>query len=485
MTLKPIVFISYHSAIDAFQVQHIADYLRKQNIKTFISPFDIDDSGYSLLKRINSLSTQPIMLALAISRESCKDKWVIEIFKDKIIKALENISLEHCVLKLVDFQENILPSYLIYYQEFDLSGENYENGLKKFIDYLGYTIERKLKIKENYYSLSGTFEPVRTSPSLFAQLKKEIDMGIIDQKYLYWDVRGAIRWQRIAESSTYTTAQTSMNLLVSRGGSIVENIISDTKKAENYNFLNFGVGTGVKDYLLLKKLVNQTGINKVLYFAIDESLSMIQITISALEELMAQYQDKLKVNFILDDFVNVDRFKKYIYQEEKAISSSSETIRIIGFLGGSIGNFDEIKILPSIKALMSTRDYLLLGVEYIANRSNQELIENYSDIIMKEFLFGPIKDVEGAPPNWQNLFYYDVIESPSKYSCIENSKTVIGLVTYKGHSIQLFSSTKYEKQGFEEFLKQQGFSILSSYASEEKIPYYEKYLLKLKNNNKK
>jgi uncharacterized SAM-dependent methyltransferase len=363
---------------------------------------------------------------------------------------------------------------------FDLSGAtDYDAELDRIFRYLGAVAERKRDsdalARSRVSHVSGVIEATVAETTLFSQLQEQLVTGKIDQKFLYWDVRAAMRWQKLAEASTYMTAQTSMNILAARGREIIFEFKRRTTRS-NFTFINFGVGTGTKDYLILDQLLSHDQSARVLYVPIDESLPMIHLTILQLQELMGRYSDRLKVCFVLDDFANADRFNTRVSDQEVSWFGHSDYTRLVAFLGGSLGNFPERLVLDQIRTLMRPKiDMLLLGIEYIGNRDERELALNYDNEGNREFVYGPIRDIDTSDPDWREHIDIGV---RSNQSDVRASKTIIGIANHHGSRIQLFSSTKYRREEFEEFLAQEGFDILGTFTTDEVTPTFGKYLLR-------
>lgn len=471
--MNTVLFITY-SSHDEFQVQQIANELRKQ-IPVFAYPFDIP-GGPQIHDGIKERPEKNIILAIAISQSSVKQEWLRTAITNVLLKPLEGL-IKVFLLKLDEIPARGLSGlpYVHKYETVDLSGEYYRNGMSALIARTGLPTPTVTPPRPRVpYEIGGVFQAARPATELFADLKRQIELGSIDQKYLYWDVRAALRWQRIAELSSYMTSQISTNLLVVNAQGIIDTICADTD-CDDVSFVNLGVGTGVKDYHIITRLLDHG--KKVVYIAVDESFPMIQITMKTLEELLSSHVHELGAHYIVDDFTNMERHDGYMSSIE--VESAP---RIIGLLGGSLGNFNESRILSIIRKLMRHKDYLMLGVEYIGGRDDEALILNYSDIRMKEFLFGPIMDITGREPDWRYDFDYSVYPNPGvpSHSVVENARGVIGKVRYNQKKVELFCSTKYEKPSLDAFLQAEaGFNILSVFTSPEPNPRYGKYILKL------
>jgi len=472
-TTPLILFISY-SVRDEVNIQQLASELRKQEIPVYAYPFDLEGSA-QIHDGISAEGAKK-SLAVALSQSSITSTWVNSQIKQDVLDHFENDLNEIYLLKIGDISDHIIRSlkYPKNCKIVDLSGGNFSKAVSFLFDELSQTNYKKNQLtsnKSHHYKMVGIFEPARPATELFSQLDAQIKNGSIDQKYLYWDVRSAVRWEKIAETSGYMTAQTSTNLLAIRSHDIIQTIINDSK-SKRFSFINLGVGTGVKDHQILSNLLLRDC--EVSYFAVDESFPMIQLTINHLRELISAKPDFLRIYYIVDDMMNLGNYTQFIKEGEE-----KESTRIIALLGSAIGNFRESKILEIVKDLMTENDYLILGTEYIADRENDELIRNYSDKSTKEFMSGPIRDMTGSEIP-ESSFDFSVLFEKSEYTDVAGSKTIVGSVTHNNKPIQLFSSNKYDKKSLEQYLEDEmGFKILKSYVTSEIIPRYGKYILKL------
>jgi hypothetical protein len=278
--------------------------------------------------------------------------------------------------------------------------------------------------------------------------------------------------------SRYLTTQTAINVLTRHADELAEQVLEDQDGSE-VSFINFGVGTGQKDFLILKALLDQQVVpnsGKVAYFPVDESLPMIQITIAALEDLMALYHDNLAIRFVLDDFQSIERFRRYVDKEEKAVFGYRPP-RLLAFMD-TLGNFNEKHILGILRDFMSEEDTLLLGVELIGGRPDSALIANYSDDYMTAFLAGPITDVDGRTEPESAPFKFQVKKKDPAYSVVADAVTVVGRIKHRSHPIEMFYSTKYDAAALETFIEKRGFVISERVYSEHDPPRYANYMLK-------
>ncbi len=478
---RPTIFIT-HANADGYHISRLADVFRKAQIEALTINADRDvPPGRLLADSIARHSSPSKVLLVALSPSALADKWFQETFPRNILPRLDEHLSQIIVLDLVARPTRPgLPRYLLNYPRVDL--RDYAIGVEELLDLVGSTPQTIHPPQDTggdpYYTVSGAFEVGRPQSTMFAELKRQLYAEHkIDLKYLYWDVRAASRWQDITQMSRYLTTQTAINVLTGHADALADRVFADRDGAE-LSFVNFGVGTGQKDYLILKPLLDRAiaaPAGKVAYFPVDESLSMIQITIAALEDLMASYHDHLAIRFVLDDFQFIDRFQRYVGKEEEAIFGHRPP-RLLAFMD-TLGNFNERNILGLLRDFMSDEDVLLLGVELIGGRPNQDLVANYSDDYMTTFLSGPITDVDGRTVPDPPSFRHEVVRDDRRYSVVPQAATVVGRIRHQNQPIEVFYSTKYEADALERFLRNQKFIIAERVYSDHDPPRYVNYVL--------
>jgi uncharacterized SAM-dependent methyltransferase len=482
---RPTIFIT-HSNVDGYHIARLADTFRKKaQIEALTINADNDaPPGRLLIDSITGNSSPSKVLLIAVSPNALKSDWFQSKLRKKVLPELEDYLDRIIVLDLVPRTRRTgLPDYLKSFPHIDLG--NFDTGIDELLAQVGpaaHSVHQPSggQSDSEYYTVSGAFEVGRPSSIMFSDLKSQLyDRPYkIDLKYLYWDVRAASRWQDITQMSRYLTTQTAINVLTRHADELAEQVFGDAPTSE-LTFINFGVGTGQKDFLILNSLLGEPSVadsTKVAYFPVDESLPMIQITIAELEDLMARYRDNLSIRFVLDDFQFAKRFERYVSKEEETIFGRRPP-RLLAFMD-TLGNFDEKDILGMLRDFMSEDDLLLLGVELIGNRDDDALIANYSDDYMVAFLAGPITDVFGRTEPDPPKFKCFIVKNKDEYSRVPSAATVVGRVTHRGQPIEMFHSTKYEADSLETFIKRRGFSISDTVYSEHDPPRYANYILR-------
>lgn len=492
------VFISYSKKLEGYQIDIVHKGLLDRKVDVQQVPYDVT-GGSTIAYQIKKTNSSDNILLVCLSEGSLKQDWINQALTTDVLDPLGNKISQLGIVKVDTVETPKLfasyqQKYAQRYKEFGIplaaDPDEVEQQLDAIASWVDPTLENELSSRRVrpqrvasqhgsvYYPVSGVFAVDNPDIILLTDLRRQIARGEVDQKYLYWDVQGAKRWSDIADRSTYQTAQMAQSLLGTRGSDIVSKIVEDAGASakSGFRFINLGVGIGWKDAVILRHLLEQTNAD-VGYVAIDQSFSIMQVTIQRLEPLMRLYGQRLHMYYIVDDFTaSTDRFNDYIKEEV----SPQDSPKIIGFLGGSLGNFRETNILAHIRAMMSPQDYLLLGVEYIGGRKDDELKSIYSDEVMCEFWSGPIRDITGTDPN-EFDFDFPVV-SGSAYSDVENSKTIVARITHekKGTRVQVCWMTKYEPKDLEPFLRRQRLRIIEKYVEgNHNPPWFGKYILKL------
>lgn len=487
LSRRPTIFIT-HSNVDGYHIARLADVFRKAQLEALTINADHDvPPGRLLVDSISGHSSTSKVLLVALSPNALASEWFQSTLPKKVMPELEDYVDRVIVLDLVERPRRVrLPRYLKAYSHVNLA--DYATGVDKLLSEVGSAATAlssqptTAEGDSDYYTVSGAFEVGRPSSIMFSELKRQLieTPYKVDLKFLYWDVRAASRWQDITQMSRYLTTQTAINVLTRHADELTEQVLGEQGGSE-VSFINFGVGTGQKDYLILKALLDQRGVpdsGKVAYFPVDESLPMIQITIAALEDLIPNYHDNLAIRFVLDDFQFVDRFQRYVAKEEEAIFGYRPP-RLLAFMD-TLGNFNEKEILGLLRDFMSEEDALLLGVELIGNRPDSDLTANYSDDYMTAFLAGPITDVYGRTEPDPPVFKYRIERNEPEYSVVPEAATVVGRITHRGQPLELFYSTKYEANALETFIEHRGFAISERVYSDHDSPRYANYILKRK-----
>jgi len=483
----PLILIS-HGMHNESQVRRLASALREEAIEVLAFPCDLKGAARLDRALLQYEAKTCVLLVVPDDQPRTQSWWSRGLVRTVLEPHREQLA----AVFAVDFygSESLTGSFRNPgdYEVLDFSGANYREAVQHLAEraaslagLTGRQAPRPVTRRRSlgHYTVEAMFEPERPMVEQYAELQRQIEQGELDQRFLYWELSSALRWQQVSELSNYLTAQRSINLLVSRASEIVDHVTRESG-SNVFSFINLGVGLGQKDQHLLSHFLTDAS-RHVAYFPVDDSFAMMQITIRAVQNLLSAYWERLGAFCIVDDFRNTRFVGEAIDGREQqfcdADGRGESTTRLIGLLGGALGNFLERRILRYMADLMRPGDYALLGVEFIAGRSEKELIGNYDDSLNRRFIYGPVGDSRNWPADWEARVRYSCRHDP-QFSEIRDSATVIGEAQDNGGSIHLFSATKYERESLEAYLIAHGFEIVRAWMSSEPDPVLGKYLLK-------
>ena len=213
-----------------------------------------------------------------------------------------------------------------------------------------------------------------------------------------------------------------------------------------------GVGAAVKDYYLLKALLERMpqGGKRMNYVPLDYSIAVLQKVMDYTEDLMDAYPNKLHIEGILGDFYRLNRYRH-------RINELSESPKVCALLGNILGNADEYRILTAITESMNANDFFLLEIDLIDNRTDDKLTEGYgSDDTTKKFLLSPIlKHSPKYRKTGTKIEDFELQIDIQKLSIIPNSKTVVTSAYYgenNSEKMDLVQSHKYDLKSMVDYL---------------------------------
>ena len=223
-------------------------------------------------------------------------------------------------------------------------------------------------------------------------------------------------------------------------------MLQNSKPASHHlDYISLGVGAGIKDYYILNAMLEKMpkeSQERMNYVPVDYSFGILQKGMDFLDDLMETYPNKLHLEGILGDFFQLVRYSDLI-------QSKSTSPKVFGFLGNIFGNVDEDRIMYVITRTMNPDDLLLLEVDLIDGRSEEDLKPGYgTDPVTRSFLMNPIINYFKAENKYTKSkiedYRFDVkVMGPGQ---VRDSKTVLTSAYYGKESyekIDLVLSRKY------------------------------------------
>jgi uncharacterized SAM-dependent methyltransferase len=286
-----------------------------------------------------------------------------------------------------------------------------------------------------------------TENDKYEHFKQDIENQKIDIKFFFLEPESIDLWFRIINRSEYKFQQIGRDLIAKNVNELIDIIFENCSPASQHiDFIDLGVGAAVKDYYVIKALLQKMPKDteeRMNYVPIDYSIGILQKTMDFLDELMDSYPNKLHIEGILGDFFQLVRYTD-------KINSISKSPKLFALLGNLFGNVDENKILNRITKTMNSNDFLLLEIDLINDRTDDQLKEGYgSDEVTKSFLLNPVLNYFKAENKNTRARIEDFrleVEIQGM-SDIAKSKTVLTSACYGDNydeKIELIHSNKYD-----------------------------------------
>jgi uncharacterized SAM-dependent methyltransferase len=285
----------------------------------------------------------------------------------------------------------------------------------------------------------------------YEYFKQDIENQRIDIRFFYLTPESVDLWFKIINFSDYKF-NTHGRENIKRNASDLVNVILEKSATDHVDLIDLGVGAAVKDYYLLKALLERMpqGGKRMNYIPLDYSIAVLQKVMDYTEDLMDAYPNKLHIEGILGDFYRLVRYRQ-------RINELSESPKVCALLGNSLGNSDEPRILTAITESMNANDFFLLEIDLIDNRIDDKLSEGYgSDDTTKQFLLSPIlKHAPKYRKTGAKIEDFELHIDIQKLSIVPNSKTVVTSAYYgenNSEKIYLIRSHKYDLKSMVDYL---------------------------------
>lgn len=379
-------------------------------------------------------------------------------------------------------------------------------------------INRESIPEVEFFKSSRTFIPTNLPEVLYRH-------KIVDERYWYWDEKGAALWLYLKESAnypffkeTYDVLQTNITKIRNRVFSIAG---TNTNGLETVDVIALGVGSAEKELLILKEMLDYyrtvgTGLKSPMYYIpMDISFPLLQNTIRLLfsDSTLRGHteQGNLLLRPILTDFLQIPSYLTETPNKNKLIIAL-----------GVLVNVSESDAFEAWKKIMDDDALLLIDAELVGERTDEELCteyqceENYNlvyhpvDMLCKstgkdETFTVPVRGghksihygyFEPYSRNGEN-FVVAVVEKDclemlsEKYripeedvkaymslSNVEGAKTVVTLLVPQNKTLSsliLGYSTKYRYSELKEFITQSGFEIVEEYLDKDRTPIKSRF----------
>lgn len=354
-----------------------------------------------------------------------------------------------------------------------------------------------------------------------------IEYGVVEEKFWYWSEHGAATYMSMNKSDGYQVFQDSMDVLTSNLPNIGRLTLDQFKKwnpdgdrlPNEIDFMPVGIGDMKKELRIMDDFYHRYSHSKGKMNVIPIDLSF-PILIHAEHILYDRFKEDIKNERIsvcpcMSDFM-----------ETWGDDISDNQFRFITAIG-VVHNASYPDIFESLKKIMTPTSMLLIDVETVGGRSDEQLVESYNSDGAKRFFYNALGLLQkassetinvsssdgrhlGKLSRFKNCGYADgditpiVVNSENieeivatklnpkskkriRISPDPNDKTIV--IIYKPHDsgsepVVLGYSTRFEFDGFRSKIEDHGFDIVNTYYSSETSPTAY-LLLKLADKNKK
>lgn len=298
----------------------------------------------------------------------------------------------------------------------------------------------------------------------YEYFKQDIENQRIDIRFFFLSPESVDLWFKIINLSEYKLHSYGRENIKTNASDLVNVILENSiPSTDHVDFVDLGVGAAVKDYYLLKALLERMPTKgdiskngeespRMHYVPIDYSIEILQRAMDYMDELMDSYPNKLHIEAILGDFFRLVRYSK-------RLNELSKSPKVLALLGNILGNVDESRILTAITRTMNPNDLFLLEIDLIDNRTEKELKVGYgSDSSTKNFLLYPIIKhfkAENIKTGTKIADFKLVVNVQTLLSVIPNSITVVTSAVYGENDrekIDLVQSHKYDLQSVLDYL---------------------------------
>jgi L-histidine N-alpha-methyltransferase len=195
--------------------------------------------------------------------------------------------------------------------------------------------------------------------------------GEIPLKFAYLG-EGAQNWDKIARQRSEGDGINSAEgtLLKKR----LNDFISTIDKKHNINLIDIGCGNGMPILPILERL-KEEGVSFT-YVPMDISQEMLDL---AIETVKKHFPDTVSKPFQMD--FELGQFSDLMYDLKK-----DSSINLMLFLGSTLGNHSDLsRVLTNFRDSMTSKDYLIVGVELTNLAKVHNLLPHYDNEYAKPF----------------------------------------------------------------------------------------------------
>jgi uncharacterized SAM-dependent methyltransferase len=222
--------------------------------------------------------------------------------------------------------------------------------------------------------------------------------GEVPLKFAYLG-EGAGKWDKIAKDRSEGGGINSVegNLLKKR----INDFISTLNTSKGVNLVDIGCGNGSPACPIIEELLSRN--IKVTYVPMDISSDMLELSTKTISQKFEGIESKpIEIDFELGQFSDV------MYDIKQ-----NGSVNLMIFLGSTLGNHSDLtRVLSNFRDSMTSKDYLIVGVELTNLTKVSKIIPHYEGDNVKNLVTHTLK--------YLKVDHYEVEASwNEKYSQIE------------------------------------------------------------------
>lgn len=272
--------------------------------------------------------------------------------------------------------------------------------------------------------------------------------GEIPLKFAYLG-DGAQHWDAIAQERGAGEGINSveMTLLKKR----LNDFLSTVNLDQGVNVIDIGCGNGVPILPILEKL-KANGVSFT-YVPMDISQEMLDLAVTTVNENI----DGVESKQLLMDF-ELGQFSEVTYDLKK-----NGSVNLLFFLGSTLGNHSDLnRVLTNFRDSMTSKDYLIVGVEMTNLAKVQKIIPHYETSAVGDLVTYTLEYLKVPKTGYMyGAIWNDKLNQiEMRASLLEDSKITIAgesFVLTKGENILLARSIKFTEYTITKLFSDVGF----------------------------
>jgi len=214
---------------------------------------------------------------------------------------------------------------------------------------------------------------------------------LVEERFWYWDEKASAAYYYLKESPNYEVFTNNYRVLRRNSAELISTVFEKLSINPNetrlLDLVALGVGSTEKEMTLLEEIHTYYRLNKFdispsksfHYFPVDISFPLLQNSIRALLSRSGLrkiwLEDRLRVRPILTDILRLF--------DTQIMGNQNKLVAALGLLW----NLPIQKAFNSFKRILTEKDLLLVDVEFIGNRTEEEIRSSYDGKESKDFFY--------------------------------------------------------------------------------------------------